>query len=70
MSKTDSAPPNPAEHRVDEIHPPAGEREYAEDGTDLTLIRWMLSLTPDQRLQVLQSQIDFIARVRRQNGIG
>ena len=27
---------------------------FAEDGTDLTLIRWMLSLTPLQRLQALQ----------------
>ncbi len=37
----------------------------AKDGTDLTLIRWMLSLTPLQRLQVLQNQINGIARLRR-----
>lgn len=26
-----------------------------EEGVDLTLIRWMLSLTPAQRLETLQS---------------
>jgi hypothetical protein len=25
--------------------------EYSDDGVDLTLIRWMLSLTPAERLQ-------------------
>lgn len=32
--------------------------EHSEDGVDLTLIRWMLSLTPGQRLAVLQDQVD------------
>ena len=31
------------------------EPARSEDGVDLTLIRWMLSLTPAQRLEVLQS---------------
>jgi hypothetical protein len=31
---------------------------YAADGTDLTLIRWMLSLTPDERLDALQGFVD------------
>jgi hypothetical protein len=35
-------------------------KDYSEDGVDLTLIRWMLSLTPAQRLQVLQENIDSI----------
>jgi hypothetical protein len=30
------------------------EPAYSEDGVDLTLIRWMLSLTPLERLQHLQ----------------
>lgn len=38
--------------------------EYAEDGVDLTLIRWMLSLTPGERLQALQSTLDSLARLR------
>ena len=28
--------------------------DYNEDGVDLTLIRWMLSLTPDERLKALR----------------
>lgn len=39
--------------------PPESDREYSEDGVDLTLIRWMQSLTPRQRLDVLQDQVDF-----------
>jgi hypothetical protein len=31
---------------------------YAPDGVDLTLIRWMLSLTPDERLDALQGFVD------------
>jgi hypothetical protein len=34
------------------------------DGIDLTLIRWMLSLTPWERLQVLQRHIEAIRRLR------
>jgi len=41
--------------------------EYSEDGVDLTLIRWMLSLTPAERLQVLQKQINRILAVRELN---
>ena len=45
--------------------PPAPE--YSEDGVDLSLIRWMLSLTPAERLQVLQDHIDGVTEVRRLN---
>ena len=38
-------------------------RDYSEDGVDLTLIRWMLSLTLSERLQVLQQNIQFLARL-------
>jgi hypothetical protein len=37
---------------------------YSADGVDLTLIRWMLSLTPEQRLNVLQQNIRSIERAR------
>jgi hypothetical protein len=37
---------------------------YSADGVDLTLIRWMLSLTPTERLQVLQQNIRSILRLR------
>lgn len=41
--------------------------DYSEDGVDLTLIRWMLSLSPAQRLQFLQSQTNAILAIRRLN---
>jgi hypothetical protein len=40
---------------------------YSEDGVDLTLIRWMLSLTLEERLQVLQDTINAIMKVRDAN---
>jgi len=45
--------------------PPDGlEPDYSEDGVDLTLIRWMLSLTPTDRLEVLQSAVRSLMRVK------
>jgi hypothetical protein len=35
-----------------------------EDGVDVSLIRWMLSLTADERLAVLQGFVDSVAAVR------
>jgi hypothetical protein len=40
------------------------ERTHSEDGVDLTLIRWMLSLTPAKRLEVLQNNARSILRLR------
>ena len=40
---------------------------YSDDGVDLTLIRWMLSLTPAERLQVLQQNANAIAELRNAN---
>ncbi len=37
---------------------------HSEDGVDLTLIRWMLSLTPAERLQVLQQTIRSLMKKR------
>jgi hypothetical protein len=37
---------------------------YGEDGVDISLIRWMLSMTPTQRLQILQQNIRSIMRLR------
>ena len=39
--------------------------DYSEDGVDLTLIRWFLSLTPAERLQFLQRQVNAILAIRR-----
>jgi hypothetical protein len=38
--------------------------EQSDDGVDLTLIRWMLSLTPGERLAVLQDQVDSLLTLR------
>jgi hypothetical protein len=40
---------------------------HSDDGVDLTLIRWMLSLTPAERLEVLQSAVNSIIDIREQN---
>ena len=41
--------------------------EYSENGVDLTLIRWMLSLTPAERLQVLQQFVNSVQEIRARN---
>ena len=43
---------------------PESDRLYSEDGVDLSLIRWMLSMTPTERLQTLQQNIRSIMRLR------
>ncbi|HYL76999.1 MAG TPA: hypothetical protein VEU96_22480 [Bryobacteraceae bacterium] len=47
----------------DSAQPPT----HSEDGVDLTLIRWMLSLTPAERLEVLQSAVNSILEIRERN---
>jgi hypothetical protein len=37
---------------------------YSDDGVDLTLIRWMLSLTPAERLDALESNIRSLETLR------
>jgi hypothetical protein len=41
--------------------------EYSEDGVDLSLIRWMLSLSPAERLCVLQDHVNAIRAIRDLN---
>ncbi len=38
--------------------------QYGIDGTDVTLIRWMLSLSPKERLEVLQASAGSLERLR------
>jgi hypothetical protein len=47
-----------------EHNPPEPRPTHSEDGVDLTLIRWMLSLTPRERLETLQNTIRSIERLR------
>lgn len=46
---------------------PAPAPDYSEDGVDLTLIRWMLSLTPAERLEFLEERINEIGAIRDLN---
>ncbi|MCX6622298.1 MAG: hypothetical protein NTY38_14765 [Acidobacteria bacterium] len=41
--------------------------DYSDDGVDLTLIRWMLSLTPVERVEFLEDRISDIQRIRELN---
>lgn len=38
--------------------------EESPDGVDLTLIRWTLSMTPLERLKLLQDWVDGLAELR------
>jgi hypothetical protein len=40
------------------------EDAHREDGVDITLIRWMLSMTPAERLQTLQQNVQSIMKLR------
>jgi hypothetical protein len=48
------------------MEPPPEARELAYDssGVDVTLIRWMLEMTPAERLEALQSFVDATWRAR------
>ena len=37
------------------------------DAVDVTLIRWFLSLTPEQRLTALEEHLDDLEQIRRLN---
>ena len=43
----------------------AEEPERNADRVDTTLIRWMLGLSPSQRLQVLQDHVGLVSQLRR-----
>ena len=45
--------------------PLVSEPTVSESGVDLTLVRWMCSMDPTERLQVLQGAVDSLMRLRR-----
>ncbi len=45
--------------------PPAPD--YSDDGVDLSLIRWFLSLTPAERLEFAERQVNEILAIRQLN---
>ncbi len=51
----------------EELLDEAGLPAYSPDGVDLTLIRWMLEMTPVQRLDVLQAMARFVLEARAAN---
>ena len=55
-----SPPRNPSE-LSDTIEP---SDAYSEDGVDVSLIHWMLSLTPTERLAAAQDMIDTVWMLR------
>jgi len=57
-----------AEHKETSLES-QGEKTYSEDGVDLTLIRWMLSLTPTERLQTLQQSVQSLMRLRNESSV-
>ncbi len=48
--------------------PPELQPDYSEDGVDLSLVRWMLSLTPAERLHVLEQHSANLEEMRQRNG--
>jgi hypothetical protein len=46
------------------ITDPNDRRLYSEDGVDMTLIRWMLSLTPAERLRTLEETLKSLRWLR------
>lgn len=38
------------------------------DGVDLTLIRWMLTLTPVERVEYVQGLVESLEEIRELNG--
>ena len=46
------------------MEPMRPTEEPSEDGVDVSLIRWMMSLTPSERLDVLQGFVDDAVELR------
>lgn len=51
--------------RRDRRRSTGAEPQISESGVDLTLVRWMCSMTPTERLRVLQGAVDSLMRLRR-----
>jgi hypothetical protein len=58
--KADAAPTLATQGNENDVHP-----AYDAAGVDRSLVRWMISLTPSERLQYVQGTIDLVRDVRR-----
>jgi len=47
----------------------SSEHAYDRNGVDLTLIQWMLTLTPVERIEHIQQAADSLEELRNLNGI-
>lgn len=56
MTKRRQATPERGSHQQRPTH--------TEEGVDLTLIRWMLSLTPEERIRTLEDNVYSLLRLR------
>ena len=61
LETRESALPSRPASAADE---PTLEGAFSEDGVDLTVIRWMLGLTPTERLRAVQDLIDAASALR------
>ena len=59
MVRPEATPPRNSTPEADAAGP-----THSPEGVDLTLVRWMLSLTPLERLEVLQATLWSIRRLR------
>ncbi len=55
------------DNHIGPMDEPAPQPDYSEDGVDLSLIRWTLSLTPEERLEFLSDRIEDILTIRALN---
>lgn len=53
-----------SESQMEKVILEESQPTHSEDGVDLTLIRWMLSMTPAERLETLQQNVWSIWRLR------
>lgn len=49
------------------FEPPHSLPIHNADGVDLTLIRWMLTLTPVERVEYIQGLVDSLEEIRELN---
>lgn len=59
MAQPLQPPPIASETALNQFPP-----EESPDGVDLTLIRWTLSLTPLERIELLQDWVDGLTELR------
>ena len=55
----------PSDSPDSSVEATANEPAFAADGTDLTVIRWMLAMSPEERLRWLQTHMRGVAAFRR-----